>query len=155
MIIDKKDLEYKIKKFYELSLDELYEIAMVRYEVFVCNQKITCENDFDYKDKECYHLIVSYKDNVVGYSRILQSGLSYKDPSIGRVLVLKEYRKNNIGQLMMEKAVDFIVNELKEEEITISAQHYVKSLYENVGFKVVSEPYIEAEIKHVKMKYKK
>lgn len=155
MIIDKKDLEYKIKRFNELTLDELYEIARVRYEVFVCDQKITCENDFDYKDKECYHLIVSYKGNVVGYSRILQRGLSYEEPSIGRVLVLKEYRKNNIGKLMMEKAVDFIVNELKEEEITISAQHYVKSLYENVGFKVVSEPYIEAEIEHIKMKYKK
>lgn len=155
MIIDKNDLEYNIKRFNELSLDELYEIVRVRYEVFVCDQKITCENDFDYKDKECYHLIVSYKDNVVGYSRILQRGLSYKEPSIGRVLVLKEYRKNNIAQLMMEKAVDFIVNELKEEEITISAQLYVKSLYENVGFKVISEPYIEAEIEHIKMKYKK
>jgi ElaA protein len=155
MIVNKDDLEYKIKRFYELSLDELYEIARVRYEVFVCDQKITCENDFDYKDKECYHLIVSYKDKVVGYSRILQRGLSYEEPSIGRVLVLKEYRKNNIGQLMMERAVDFIVNELKEEEITISAQYYVKNLYENIGFKVVSEPYIEAEIEHVKMKYKK
>lgn len=155
MIIDKKDLEYKIKRFHELSLDELYEIARVRYEVFVCDQKITCENDFDYKDKDCYHLIVSYKDKVVGYSRILQGGVSYKEPSIGRVLVLKEYRKNNIAQLMMERAVDFIVNELKEEEITISAQLYVKGLYENIGFKVVSEPYIEAEIEHVKMKYKK
>ena len=155
MIVNKNDLEYKIKKFNELSLDELYEIARVRYEVFVCDQKITCENDFDYKDKDCYHLIVSYKDKVVGYSRILQRGLSYEEPSIGRVLVLNEYRKNNIGQLMMERAVDFIVNELKEEEITISAQHYVKGLYENVGFKVVSEPYVEAEIEHVKMKYKK
>ena len=55
----------------------------------------------------------------------------------------------------MEKAVDFIVNELKEEEIIISAQLYVKSLYENVGFKVISEPYIEAEIEHIKMKYNK
>lgn len=155
MIINKNDLKYKIKRFNELSLDELYEIVRVRYEVFVCDQKITCENDFDYKDKECYHLIVSYKDKVVGYSRILQRGLSYEEPSIGRVLVLKEYRKNNIGQLMMEKAVDFIINELKEEEITISAQLYVKSLYENVGFKVISEPYIEAEIEHIKMKYKK
>ena len=155
MIVDKSNLEYKIKKFNELSLDELYEIVRVRYEVFVCDQKITCENDFDYKDKECYHLIVSYKDKVVGYSRILQRGLSYEEPSIGRVLVLKEYRKNKIGQLMMEKAVDFIVNELKENEIKISAQLYVKNLYENVGFKVVSEPYIEAEIQHIKMKYKK
>ena len=155
MIVNKNDLEYKIKKFNELSLDELYEIARVRYEVFVCDQKITCENDFDYKDKDCYHLIVSYKDKVVGYSRILQRGLSYEEPSIGRVLVLNEYRKNNIGQLMMERAVDFIINELKEEEITISAQRYVKGLYENVGFKVVSEPYVEAEIEHVKMKYKK
>lgn len=49
----KKDFEFRVKYFNELNINELYDIAKARYEVFVCDQKITCENDFDDKDKDC------------------------------------------------------------------------------------------------------
>lgn len=155
MKINKDCMKYGIKKFYDLSLDELYDIVKGRYEVFVCDQKITSENDFDDKDKECYHLTVYYKDTLVGYCRILKAGMSYKEPSIGRVLVLKDYRRNNIAQEMMKRAVDFIINELGENKITLSAQLYVKGLYESIGFKVISDIYEEAEIPHIKMSFSK
>ncbi|EOR26458.1 acetyltransferase [Clostridium sartagoforme AAU1] len=151
----KKEFEFRLKYFDELNINELYDIVKVRYEVFVCDQKITSENDFDDKDKECYHLTVYYKDILVGYCRILKAGMSYKEPSIGRVLVLKEYRRNNIAQEMMKRAVDFIINELGEDKITLSAQLYVKDLYESIGFKVISDIYEEAEIPHIKMSFSK
>lgn len=151
----KKEFEFRLKYFDELNINELYDIVKVRYEVFVCDQKITSENDFDDKDKECYHLTVYYKDILVGYCRILKAGMSYKEPSIGRVLVLKEYRRNNIAQEMMKRAVDFIINELGENKITLSAQLYVKGLYESIGFKVISDIYEEAEIPHIKMSFSK
>ncbi|MPM16531.1 Acetyltransferase [bioreactor metagenome] len=151
----KKEFEFRLKYFDELNINELYDIVKVRYEVFVCDQKITSENDFDDKDKECYHLTVYYKDILVGYCRILKAGMSYKEPSIGRVLVLKEYRRNNIAQEMMKRAVDFIINELGEDKITLSAQLYVKGLYESIGFKVISDIYEEAEIPHIKMSFSK
>jgi ElaA protein len=151
----KKEFEFRLKYFDELNINELYDIVKVRYEVFVCDQKITSENDFDDKDKECYHLTVYYKDILVGYCRILKAGMSYKEPSIGRVLVLKEYRRNNIAQEMMKRTVDFIINELGEDKITLSAQLYVKGLYESIGFKVISDIYEEAEIPHIKMSFSK
>ncbi|KLE17547.1 GNAT family N-acetyltransferase [Clostridium sp. C8] len=151
----KKEFEFRLKYFDELNINELYDIVKVRYEVFVCDQKITSENDFDDKDKECYHLTVYYKDTLVGYCRILKAGMSYKEPSIGRVLVLKDYRRNNIAQEMMKRAVDFIINELGENKITLSAQLYVKGLYESIGFKVISDIYEEAEIPHIKMSFSK
>lgn len=151
----KKEFEFRLKYFDELNINELYDIVKVRYEVFVCDQKITSENDFDDKDKECYHLTVYYKDTLVGYCRILKAGMSYKEPSIGRVLVLKDYRRNNIAQEMMKRAVDFIINELGEDKITLSAQLYVKGLYESIGFKVISDIYEEAEIPHIKMSFSK
>ena len=42
---------FVIKHFKDLSVDEFFEIAKARYEVFACEQKITQENDFDDTDK--------------------------------------------------------------------------------------------------------
>lgn len=150
--------KYKIisKNFNELKISELYEIVKARYEVFACEQEITCENDFDDKDKECMHLFVvdnkNGVDRVVGYCRLLPPGLSYEEASIGRVLVLKEYRGKGIAKEMMIEAINEIEKNYKVNKITLSAQCYIKGLYKSVGFKEVSEEYEEAGIPHVKMK---
>lgn len=152
-----KKYEIKIKTFNELNISELYEIVKARYEVFACEQEITCENDFDDKDKECIHLFVIDNENgyekVVGYCRLLPPGLSYDDASIGRVLVLKEYRGKGLAREMMIKAINEIEKNYKVNKITLSAQCYIKELYKSVGFKEVSEQYEEAGIPHVKMKF--
>lgn len=151
MNIDISKLRFKIQGFYELTHDDIYEMAKVRYEVFACEQKITCENDFDDKDKVCKHTLAYYEDKLVGYCRILPAGLAYEQPSIGRVLVLKEFRKNYIGQEMMKKSAEFVREYWKEKEIILSSQLYAKRLYEAVGFQVISDVYDEAGIPHVKM----
>lgn len=152
-----KKYEIKIKTFNELNISELYEIVKARYEVFACEQEITCENDFDDKDKECIHLFVIDNENgyekVVGYCRLLPPGLSYDDASIGRVLVLKEYRGKGLAREMMIKAINEIEKNYKVDKITLSAQCYIKELYKSVGFKEVSEQYEEAGIPHVKMRF--
>lgn len=152
-----KKYEIRIKTFNELNISELYEIVKARYEVFACEQEITCENDFDDKDKECIHLFVIDNENgyekVVGYCRLLPPGLSYDDASIGRVLVLKEYRGKGLAREMMIKAINEIEKNYKVNKITLSAQCYIKELYKFVGFKEVSEQYEEAGIPHVKMKF--
>ena len=85
---------------------------------------------------------------------MLPPGLSYNDASIGRVLVLKEYRGKGLAKEMMLKAIEVIQKEYGVNEITLSAQSYIKDLYKNVGFKEVSEEYEEAGISHVKMKFR-
>ncbi|MBU3105685.1 GNAT family N-acetyltransferase [Clostridium gasigenes] len=151
MNIDTSKLRFKTDGFYELTHDDIYEMAKVRYEVFACEQEITCENDFDDKDKICKHTLVYYEDKLVGYCRILPAGLAYEKPSIGRVLVLKEFRKNYIAQEMMKKSTDFVREYWMENEIILSSQLYAKRLYEAVGFEVISDVYDEAGIPHVKM----
>ncbi|MBB6715724.1 GNAT family N-acetyltransferase [Clostridium gasigenes] len=151
MNIDTSKLRFKTDGFYELTHDDIYEMVKVRYEVFACEQEITCENDFDDKDKVCKHTLVYYEDKLVGYCRILPAGLAYEKPSIGRVLVLKEFRKNYIAQEMIKKSTDFIREYWMENEIILSSQLYAKRLYEAVGFEVISDVYDEAGIPHVKM----
>lgn len=145
-------MEWKIKKFSELTLDELYEICKVRYEVFACEQKIFQENDFDDIDKKVFHLFLQDKEKIVAYARLIPSGITYAQSSIGRVLVLKEYRRKGIAFDLMKRSVEFLREKLNEDQIVVSAQLYVKELYESVGFKVVSDIYDEVDIPHIKMK---
>lgn len=142
-----------IKHFNELTTDEFFEIAKARYEVFACEQKITQENDFDDIDKKCYHIFSLNNNTITSYARIIPKQYSsYKDTSIGRVLVNKNYRKNGLAKKLMLKSIEFINNNLKEEHISLSAQYYIKDLYKSLGFKEISDIYDEVGIPHVKMR---
>lgn len=62
---------FVIKHFKDLSVDEFFEIAKARYEVFACEQKITQENDFDDTDKKCYHIFSLDNNTITSYARII------------------------------------------------------------------------------------
>ncbi|MCI9303705.1 MAG: GNAT family N-acetyltransferase, partial [Clostridium sp.] len=89
---------------------------------------------------------------IIAYSRIVPKKVAYENISIGRVLVLKGYRRKGIAQKMMKSALEFIKNNLNENVVVLSAQEYAKEMYLSVGFKVVSDIYDEVNIPHVKMK---
>ena len=145
-------MDFQILKFNELTVDEMYEIAKSRFEVFVCEQKIVEEQDFDDKDKVCHHIMLKENERVVAYCRIVPKGIGYDYISVGRVLVLSSHRRKGIAQEMMKVALEFIKNNLDEKTVVLSAQLYAKGLYESVGFKVISDVYDEVNIPHVKMK---
>lgn len=145
-------MNFEILQFSELTADDMYEIAKSRFEVFVCEQKITEEQDFDDKDKLCHHVLLKEEGRVVAYSRIVPKGMSYDYTSIGRVLVLESHRRKGVAQEMMKACLKFIKENLHENTVVLSAQLYVKSMYEAVGFNVISEVYDEVNIPHVKMK---
>ncbi len=147
-------MEFKLKKFNELTVEELYKLLRVRNEVFVVEQNCVYQ-DCDNKDYDAYHLFCEHEDEIIGCLRILNRGVSYEEASIGRVLIKEKYRHTGISKAMMVEALRFIKNELKETEVRISAQVYIKKFYENVGFEVVSEEYLEDNIPHVQMLYKR
>lgn len=147
-------MDWNISKFYDLSLDDLYEICKVRYEVFACGQKIFQENDFDDVDKSVYHLYLKDGNKIIAYARLIPKGVKSNYASIGRVLVLEEYRRKGIASELMKRAVNFLKQELGEERIVISAQLYARKLYEAVGFKAISEVYNEVDIPHIRMELK-
>ena len=101
-------MKFEIKSFNELSVDEMYEIAKSRFEVFVYEQKITQEQDFDDKDKKCHHVMLKENGRVVAYSRIVPKNMGYDNISIGRVLVLKSHRRRGIAQEMMKACLKYI-----------------------------------------------
>lgn len=147
-------MNYKIKKFSELENSELYQILELRCEVFVVEQNCAY-NDVDNKDQDAYHLLLEDNKKIIAGLRILKKGVSYDQISIGRVVVSKEHRGLGIAKEMMLKAIEFIENDLGEKEIKISAQAYLIDFYKSIGFVEVSQVYLEDDIPHIDMLYKK
>ncbi len=147
------ELKFKIKRFNELSLSELYELLKLRSEVFVVEQNCVYL-DVDGKDDKAIHLLGTLDDELVAYVRIFKPGDYFDEASIGRVLVKQIYRDRKWGYDLMHEAIRVIKAELNETNITISAQCYLQKFYENVGFIQTSEMYLEDDIPHIEMKRK-
>lgn len=147
-------MNWNIKKFNQLKGEEIYKILALRNKIFIVEQECPYL-DCDGKDLNSYHLFSEENGEVIAYLRILQKGVSYDEISIGRVSVKKIYRGKGIAREMMLKAIGFIENNLKEDAIKIQAQAYLIDFYSSLGFKAVSEEYLEDNIPHIDMLYKK
>ena len=145
-------MNFEIKKFSELSTEELYKILKARIDVFVVEQNCPYE-ECDGKDYESYHLFYRKNDKIIAYLRVIPAGISYSEPSIGRVFVDKDHRRRGIAGEMMEKAIDFLENDIEADFIRLSAQKYLLNFYEELGFVKVSEEYLEDGIPHIEMLY--
>jgi ElaA protein len=141
-------LELFIKKFNELTLDELYEILRVRVSVFIVEQKCIYQ-EIDNKDKNAIHLFYKDEDGIKAYLRVLDKGVSFKEVSIGRVISLQ--RKCGLASKLLEEGIKVVKESLNAKVIRIEAQTYAKQLYEKKGFKQVSDEFLEDGIPHIQM----
>lgn len=145
-------MEWFLKKFNQLSLNELYGIIQLRLEVFVVEQDCAYQG-LDDKDQVSYHLFLMDCDEIVAVLRILPENVSYDEMAIGRVIVKKPYRGQKIAKTMMKKAMEFVINDLGKTKIRLSGQAYLTDFYNNLGFKKVSDEYLEDGIKHYEFLY--
>jgi len=146
-------MRFKIKKFKDLRLAELYALMQLRQEIFVVEQNCPYV-DADGKDPKSVHVMGYLKNKLVAYARIVPPGISYKTPSIGRVVVHKDSRGKRYAYELMEVCIKETLRRYKKDTITISAQLYLKDFYTKTGFNAVGEVYPEDDIPHIKMIYK-
>ena len=139
-----------VKKFSELSIEELYQILRLRSEVFVVEQDCVYQ-DLDNKDQISVHIFTKEKNEIVAYTRIFKSGDYYKNPSIGRVVVSKKNRGKELGKKIMISSIDYIQENLKGDKIELSAQKYLDKFYKDLGFYKIGEDYLEDGIPHQRM----
>lgn len=147
-------MNLEIKKFNELTVEELYDILKVRSEVFVVEQNCVY-NDQDGKDIDSIHIMIKEGNKIMAYLRVIKPGVSYDNASIGRVLVTSEARKKGLARKIVCAGIDYIINSWNEDKITIGAQNYLRDFYESLGFEAVSEVYSEDGIPHLDMTYNK
>ncbi len=95
------------------------------------------------------HIICFWdEDEIVAVLRILPENVAFGDMAIGRIVVRKSHRGQGIAKAMMKMAMDFIVKDLGKRSIRLSGQAYLVDFYEGLGFKRVSDEYLEDEIPH-------
>ncbi len=148
--MDKIALDFKIKKFEFLSIEELYGMLQLRAEVFVVEQDCVYQ-DIDDKDQKAVHVFGYKGDELVAYTRIFESGFYFDKASIGRVVVKQTERNHKYGYDLMQASIQCIYDFYGEQPIKISAQTYLKHFYNNLGFKEMGEGYLEDGIPHIEM----
>lgn len=144
------EITWVLKKFENLNPHEVYELLRLRSEVFVVEQNCVFL-DMDNLDQSCHHLLGYMGNQLVVSVRILPPGLAYQEVSIGRVVGSPQYRGIGAGKALMEKAIQSTIELYGNQPIKIGAQLYLKKFYEEFGFKVCSETYMEDGIPHIKM----
>ena len=124
-------------------------LRMLRHTVFVEEQNVPEELEWEGDDDDAYHWVL-YEDDgsPVGTSRLLPSG------AIGRMAILKQARGKQYGKLLLEAAINYAENELHFHEVFLSAQTHARDFYRKSGFIEEGEIYDEAGIPHIKMRKK-
>ena len=143
------DVKLCLKRFGELTVDELFDIVRLRQEVFFLGQHIDCE-DLDDMDRLSVFLWAECDGQTVGFLRIIPPGAVYEEATFGRVAVREGWRRRGIAMRMTAAALEYMAREWGGD-VRISSQEYVVPMYEKLGFEVVSERYFEAGIPHRKM----
>jgi len=144
-------IKWVTKKFEALSVVELYQILRLRSEIFVVEQNCVYQ-DLDNKDQKALHLFGEYDGKIIAYSRLFKAGDYFDCSSIGRVVVAANYRDKKFGHELIIQGIAEIRNHFNEQNITISAQLYLKKFYETHGFIQTSKMYLEDDIPHIEMK---
>jgi len=149
-------ISYRILPFYEMTLDELYEVLALRAEVFVVEQDCPYQ-DVDGLDQKAYHLLGRDEEGtLVSYTRLLPKGMSYVDyPAIGRVITSAKIRGKKKGKELMEASIEACDELFGKQSLKISAQSHLEKYYNSVGFEGTGETYLEDGIPHMAMVLKR
>lgn len=144
-------MDWRWRRYCDLSTDELYAILSLRQTVFVVEQQCPYL-DADGLDQDGWHLLgVDDRGKLVAYLRVLAPGARFNDPSIGRVIVLPELRGRGIGREIMLRGLRKVEELHPGKSICMYAQAYLEGFYSDLGFERHGEPYDEDGISHVDM----
>ena len=128
-------------------IDGHVSLSMIREKVFIEEQKVTSQLEWDGLDEEAIHFLAYQDEKAIGCARAL---VIENHMQLGRMAVLKEYRNQGIGSALIEKGmITAKLNQLSK--ILISAQCHAISFYKKFGFEVTSEVYLDAGISHQDM----
>ena len=138
---------YSIKtgRWAELGSDA----AVVRTEVFVHEQKIPLELEWDEADQTALHA-VAYNGlgQAIGTARLLDT--SSTTAKLGRMAVKRVLRGSNIGRDLLSVLIDSAAQAGKQE-VMLHAQTSAQGFYARTGFVVRGELFYEVNIPHIEM----
>ncbi len=137
-------------RFAELGVDNLYDALALRCRVFVLEQGPY--QDPDGVDRDSWHLLGRDEAGTLqAYLRVVDPGIKYEEPSLGRVITSPEARGTGLGRALVAEGVQRCVAAWPGRGIRISAQSHLERFYGAYGFERVGEDYLEDGIPHTEM----
>jgi len=144
-------LQWYVKQFAELSVEELLGILRLRQDVFIIEQDCIYP-DIDDLDQSSVHVFAKEQGgDVVACTRLVPPSLKYKEPSVGRVVVAQSHRKDGCGVELMQRSIAESERLYPGQGNRIGAQLYLNKFYRSLGYENVSDEYDEDGIPHIDM----
>ena len=125
------------------------DASKVRTEVFVHEQRIPKEMEWDEADHTALHVVAYNRlGQPLATGRLLQHGPG--QGRIGRMAVCRVLRGSNLGRDVLHALVH-TARERGDSEVMLHAQRSAEGFYDRLGFRPRGEPFEEAGIPHIEM----
>lgn len=119
--------------------------ARIRRAVFIAEQGVPENLEWDALDAECFHWVATDADGIpVGCARMTRDG------QVGRMAVLRDFRQRGVGSLLL-RALLAAAREQGLREIRLNAQRRAEGFYRRHGFAPRGGEFLDAGIPHVAM----
>lgn len=123
---------------------ERAQIRSVREAVFVREQQVAPDIEWDDQEDSAQHFLVLRDGVAIGTGRLLPSG------KIGRMAILKIERGSGLGARLLVHICEF-AQRRGATSVYLHAQCHAEDFYRKAGFLAEGEVFSEANIPHVKM----
>ena len=139
----------RVEKFKSDNVQIAQVAFAIRSKVFVDEQNVSREEEFDEFESEAMHYLVYFNEVPAGASRwrTTQHGIKLE-----RFAVLKDYRGKGVGEAVLSAMLNDVLPLGKK--IYLHAQISAEGFYLKNNFESIGEHFWEANIEHVKMEYK-
>lgn len=136
----------KIESFKIEEADKFERVRKIRESVFVIEQEVAEQEEFDEFEGDSTHYIMSLDEKPIGTARWRTIGDQVK---LERFAVLKEFRGMKYGDSLLEKVIADASR--LNKPIYLHAQLKAIPFYARRGFKQVGDLFLECDIEHYKM----
>lgn len=144
-------MNWAYRRFCELGVDDLYDALALRSQVFVVEQNCVFL-DADGADRASGHLLGRDAAGVLhAYLRIVDPGVKFTEPSIGRVITSEASRGTGLGHQLVAEGIQHCSAAWPGQPIRIGAQARLEGFYARHGFVREGDDYIEDGIPHCEM----
>lgn len=127
------------------------EVREIRFQVFVVEQKVAEEEEYDEFEVVSRHFIARIDHQPAGTARWRKTEKGFK---LERFAVLPQFRGISVGKALVEKVLSEVIPlSNQKEKIYLHAQVQALPFYQKLGFSPYGEEFIEAEIMHRAMYY--
>jgi predicted GNAT family N-acyltransferase len=120
----------------------------IRHEIFINEQKVPEELEWDELDQNAMHAIVKKEQQVIGTARLI---IENANARIGRMAIQKEYRRQGVGQKLLSALIQ-TAKEKGAQECILHAQTHAIAFYAKADFEPNGPIFDEAGIPHVEMR---